>query len=95
MLAGLLNQISESQRQAQAVPSTTTALELLQAVYRNAEIPLSVRIRAATEALPFETPKLSATALVPMGEEFAKKLERAVGRSRACRLIEHSLGADD
>ena len=66
-------------------------LGLLQAIYNNVEIPLRTRMAAAVAALPFETPKLSATALVPMGEEFAKRLERAIARSReGQRVIEHS-----
>jgi len=72
------------------------ALAFLQAVYRNQEIPLSVRMRAAIEALPFETPKLSATALVPMGGDFAKRLEKAIERSReGSRLIEHTSASTD
>ena len=51
------------------------ALELLQAVYRNAEVPLSVRMRAASIALPFEKPKLAVTAMVS-GESFAAMLDK-------------------
>jgi hypothetical protein len=58
------------------------ALEFLQAVYCNSDIPLSARIRCAVEALPFESPKLSATAIVAPGEGFARKLGKAVERSR-------------
>jgi len=77
--------------EAVAVVSGGTALGLLQAIYNNVEVPLRTTMAAATAALPFETPKLSATALLPMGEDFAKRLERAVERSRERpRLIEHS-----
>jgi hypothetical protein len=46
-------------------------------------------MRAAVEALPFETPKLSATALSFPGD-FAQTLERAIMRSgvRMPRTIE-------
>jgi|SRR5271165_2529535 len=63
------------------------ALEFLQAIYRSANAPLSVRMRAAIEALPFETPKLSATAII-QGDDFALRLERAILRSGMARLIE-------
>jgi hypothetical protein len=47
-------------------------------------------MRAATKALPFESPKLSATAVFPAGEDFATRLERALGRSaKAPKVIEH------
>jgi len=89
-VTGLLNKISQAQLRAEAVPAAATALDFLQAVYKNEAIPLSVRMRAAIEALPFETPKLSATAFVPAGGDFGERLEKAIARSReAPRLIEH------
>jgi len=90
-VTGLLNKISEAQLRGEAVPAAATALDFLKAIYKNEGIPLSVRMRAAIEALPFETPKLSATALIPAGGDFAKRLERAIARSReGIRMIEHS-----
>ena len=52
-----------------------TSLDLLRAVYRNPSIPLSVRIRAAGLAIPYELPKLQVTALVS-DQSFAELLER-------------------
>jgi len=43
---------------------------------------------AAIEALPFEAPKLSTTAVLT-GDGFAERLERALARSGRARLIEH------
>jgi hypothetical protein len=56
------------------------ALGFLQAIYKSRGGPLSVRMRAAVEALPFESPKLSATAVLT-GEDFAERLEKAIARS--------------
>jgi hypothetical protein len=42
--------------------------------------PLPVRIGCAVEALPFESPKLMATAVLT-SEDFAERLERAIARS--------------
>ena len=56
------------------------SLDFLQAVYRDPMQPLSVRMRAAIEALPFEAPKLSAVAVSSMSGA-AERLERAIARS--------------
>jgi hypothetical protein len=69
------------------VPVRATALETLQAIYQNPEIPLHTRLRAAAIALPFESPKLIAAALFD-GKDFASMLDRAVARSRKVQVIE-------
>ena len=50
------------------------SIDFLQAVYSNEGLPLSVRMRAAIAALPFETPKLAVTANV-QSEGIAALLE--------------------
>ena len=58
-----------------------TSLDLLRAIYRRADLPLSTRMRAASAALPHEHPKLAVTAMVT-SDDFAIQLDRAVERSR-------------
>lgn len=59
------------------------ALPFLQEVYRNEEVALPTRMRAAIECLPFENPKLSATAIAAFdGRTFAEMLERCIERSK-------------
>jgi hypothetical protein len=68
-----------------------TPLESLKAGLHNSDLPLSVRLRAAIEAAPYAYPKLSVTAFLPAGSDFAKRLEKAIARSReVVRLIEQA-----
>jgi hypothetical protein len=61
-----------------------TAHRLLQSIYRDEEVALPVRMRAAIESLPYETPKLSATAIATMdGKSFAEALDRCIERSKS------------
>jgi hypothetical protein len=46
---------------ARSLPSDYTSLVLFQAVYRNAELPAKLRLYAASQALPYEHPKLATT----------------------------------
>jgi hypothetical protein len=64
------------------------ALEYLQSIYRNPAEPDERRMRAAMAALPFESPKLNAVAVMN-GEGFSIMLEKAIARSRAPLQIEH------
>jgi hypothetical protein len=57
-------------------------LSFLKAVYMNAELPLSVRMRAAIELLPFTHPKLAVTAMVTEND-IATLLDRRLKRIEA------------
>ena len=59
-------------------------LSFLKAVYMNAELPLSVRMRAAIELLPFTHPKLAVTAVVSE-QDFATVLDRRLKRIEEMR----------
>ena len=63
------------------------SLDLLRAVYRDPTQQLSIRIRCAMACLPFETPKLLATAIVNEGS-FAELLDRRLKRMEEMKLIE-------
>jgi hypothetical protein len=64
-----------------------TPLEFLQAVYCNEELPLPARIKAASR-LPLNVhPKLAVTGLV-VGEDLAHRLEKAIERAQALKVIE-------
>ena len=66
----------------------TAALEYLQGIYNDPRQSTSMRMRAAIECLPFETPKLSATAITTMnGNSFAEALERAIIRSQSPPML--------
>ena len=65
-----------------------SALEYLQSIYRNPSEPDGRRMRAAMAALPFESPKLNAVAVMN-DEGFSIMLEKAIQRSRAPLQIEH------
>jgi hypothetical protein len=62
-------------------PDGDTALGLLQAIYKNKQAPLPLRMRAATIAIQYESPRLQATAILRDENAFAAQLERALARS--------------
>ena len=62
-------------------------LTFLKAVYMNVELPLSVRMRAAIELLPFTHPKLAVTAVVSE-QDFATVLDRRLKRIEEMKLLE-------
>lgn len=61
------------------IPADGMALNLLQAVYRNSALDLSLRMRAAALAIGYESPKLLATAIVNE-QSFAELLDRRLAR---------------
>jgi hypothetical protein len=73
-------------------PAPGNALDFLQSIYRNPVQPLPTRMRAAMIALPFESPKLSASAIIHP-DDFALALEKCIQRSGVMswplKLIEH------
>jgi hypothetical protein len=64
-----------------------TSLDFLRAVYNNGELPLSVRMRAAGMAVPYEFARLQVTAFVPEGGDFAMQLEARLRRRQEMKLI--------
>ena len=70
------------------IPPDGISLDLLRAVYRSSSIPLSVRIRAAGLAIPYETPKLMVSAQINENN-FAELLDRRLRRMEEAKLIEH------
>src|SRR6516165_2967708 len=69
------------------VSFNSTAIDYLQAIYQGRIEPDFTRMRAASLALPFESPKLQATASVRFDLDFGAKLDWAILRSAKHRLI--------
>jgi hypothetical protein len=79
---GALAELEEEEELVELAPGEVS-LDFLQRIYRSTQQPMSTRMRAAIEALPFEKPKLSATAIASIdGATFAQALERCIERSR-------------
>ena len=66
------------------IPTDGISLDLLKAVYRNNQLPLTTRMRAAIAALPFESPKLAVTAMVSE-QDFATLLDQRLKRMEAMK----------
>jgi hypothetical protein len=84
-VASVMDELERIEQQTQPIvtaPPADTALDFLKSVYRNPAIPLPTRMKAAIEALPFENPKLSATAFMPV-RDFAAILDERLKRAKA------------
>jgi len=66
-----------------------TSLDFLRRVYRSPRQPMSLRMRAATEALPHEHPRMTAVSVGYYdGNSFAQRLDRAIDASNRAKVIE-------
>jgi len=86
----IYDKLNRIEAQVASGPEPETSLAYLQSVYRDAGVPLPVRMRAAIAAAPFEHPRLSISANVE-GKDIGDRLERAIKRSlqvRAGTVIE-------
>ena len=81
------NLFEDKKPQEIEIPADGISLDLLRAVYRNNQLPLTTRMRAAIAALPFEVPKLAVTAVVSE-QDFATVLDRRLKRIEEMKLIE-------
>ena len=61
------------------IPADGISLDLLRAVYRNPELPLTTRMRAAIAALPHEVPRLAVTAQIT-DNDIATLLDKRIKR---------------
>ena len=73
------NLFEDKKSQEIEMPADGISLDLLRAVYRNNQLPLTTRMRAAIAALPFESPKLAVTAMVSE-QDFATLLDQRLKR---------------
>jgi hypothetical protein len=72
------------------IEAAEDAHSFLRAIYQNPNVPLPVRMKAATIAIEYERPSLKATAIIHPNGSFAERLEKAISRSQAPpKLIEH------
>src|SRR5262245_14204605 len=67
------------------IPPNGLSIDLLMAVYRNSQLPLPTRMRAAMACLKHEVPVLMATAVINE-KSFAELLEKRL--QRQAKLIE-------
>ena len=77
---------AENEQLLNWITGDSDALTCLQSIYQNPASSEHTKIKAATGALPFERPKLTATGLVVV--DFRERVRQARLKSTA-KLIEH------
>src|SRR5262245_17167244 len=82
IIGAMLDRINA--QEAIEIGPEATSLDLLRAVYRNAGLPLSTRLRAASIAIPYESPKLQVTAVV-QEHDLATLLDRRLRKIEEMR----------
>jgi hypothetical protein len=82
----LMEIFDESDDDLTAVPET--ALAFLRSIYQSQALPLHIRMKAASLTLPYESPKLAVTAVIP-GQDFAALLENRLKKiAETAKVIE-------
>jgi len=69
------------------IPPNGNSLDLLRAVYRRSDLPLTTRMRAAIAALNYELPRLQVTAQIS-DQSFAEVLDRRLKKLAEMRSHE-------
>jgi hypothetical protein len=73
--------VSEEELDRVEPPFNGTALEYLQSIYRDPTQEQFTRMRAARDAIAYESPKLVAAAVIT-GQDFASLLDRRIAHMR-------------
>ena len=96
----VLDRIEQKANGEIEIPPNGNSLDLLQAVYRRSDLPLTTRMRAAIAALNYELPRLQVTAQITENDiatvldrriAHYQELERANGASK---IIEAKVEAE-
>jgi hypothetical protein len=72
-----------------------SALGYLQSIYRDPLQPAVVRMRAATIAIAYESPRLAVTAYLSNADDFGARLDKAIEQSRSPKIIQHRAAEDN
>lgn len=74
-------ELAEWRQQVVVLPNKMMSLEYLQSIYRDETQSLHIRMRAATIAIAYESPKLAVMATVT-GQDFATLLDKRISHMK-------------